>query len=376
MKVANPFIVGRYVGDEYFCDRVEETAFLEKQVTNGRDVTIISPRRMGKSGLIKHFFNKDSIKENYETLFVDIYATATLGELVAHLGCALLEKIAARKSVFMKALDVVKSLRPMLTWDAMSGEPSVELTVGKIVRPELTLDEIFQYFEQSEKTFIVAFDEFQQIMKYDSDTVEGRLRTLMQRCVKTRFIFAGSEQSLMTEMFQSSRKPFYQTTIAMSLHPLDRNVYCEFACRLFKERGKSVEPVLVSRVYEEMEGVTWFVQMLMNEIFAITPENGAPSDDALHAAMVNIIGVQTENYQELMARLSARQRQLLCAIAAEPQVGREPTSAASLELSGFKTAAMVQSALRALLKEGLVTKTAAGYSVYDKFLHRWLSGGV
>lgn len=144
---------------------------------------------MGKSGLIKHFFNKDSIKENYETIFVDIYATATLGELVAQLGCALLEKIAARKSVFMKALDVVKSLRPMLTWDAISGGPSVELTVGKIVRPEITLDEIFQYLEQSEKTFIVAFDEFQQIMKYDSDTVEGRLRTLMQRCVKTRFIF-------------------------------------------------------------------------------------------------------------------------------------------------------------------------------------------
>ena len=80
--VNNPFVVGKYLSDKYFCDRSEETEFLRKQILNGRDVALISPRRIGKSGLIQHFFNQPDIQEKYYVFFVDIYATTSLAEFV------------------------------------------------------------------------------------------------------------------------------------------------------------------------------------------------------------------------------------------------------------------------------------------------------
>ncbi len=79
-SVNNPFLVGKYLSDKYFCDRTNETAFLLKQIQNGRNVAIISPRRMGKSGLIHHFFNQPDIKEHYYVFYIDTYSTTSLAE--------------------------------------------------------------------------------------------------------------------------------------------------------------------------------------------------------------------------------------------------------------------------------------------------------
>ena len=84
--VSNPFIIGKYLSDEYFCDRETETAFLRKQIINGRDVALISPRRIGKSGLIQHFFHQEDIIEKYYVFYIDIYATTSLAEFVYSFG--------------------------------------------------------------------------------------------------------------------------------------------------------------------------------------------------------------------------------------------------------------------------------------------------
>ena len=82
IAVTNPFVVGRYISDKYFCDREQETDFLIKQIENGRNVALISPRRLGKTGLINHCFRQKQIKESYYTFFIDIYATSSLAEFV------------------------------------------------------------------------------------------------------------------------------------------------------------------------------------------------------------------------------------------------------------------------------------------------------
>ena len=85
-KIANPFVIGKYVSEDYFCDRTDETAFLKKQVDNGRNTAIIAPRRLGKTGLIQHFFAQPDIAKRYQTIFIDIYATNSLSEFVYLLG--------------------------------------------------------------------------------------------------------------------------------------------------------------------------------------------------------------------------------------------------------------------------------------------------
>lgn len=372
-REANPFVVGRYIGDYYFCDREAETEFLIKQIINGRDVAIISPRRLGKSGLIRHLFNTKKITEAYRTLFVDIYATTTVQEFTALLSQQIFSILQADKTIFHKALDIIKSLRPLAKIDAVSGEPVMELTIAGIEQPDLTLAEIFEYFEKSELPFIVAIDEFQQIASYREGEVEAKLRTLIQSCKKTRFIFSGSEQTLMTEIFSSPRKPFYQSCISMELSPIPKDKYLSFAESLYLDYGKIPNTQVFSDIYDRFEGITWFVQMMMNEVFALTSSGTKPNSGIIAEAEENIISVQSFNYEEIMARLSPRQRELLKAMAVIPELRNEPTSAAFLKASGFKTASMVQAALTGLLKAGIVTMRNSKYQIYDRFFQRWLT---
>lgn len=371
--INNPFVVGRYIDDYYFCDREEETDFLIRQIYNGRDVALISPRRMGKSGLIHHFINQSEIKEHYRTLFIDIYATTSLTEFTLLLGREVVEKIINKdKSLFRKALDFIKALRPKAKIDSTTGEPAVELSVAGLTDPELTLKEIFEYLENSEIPCIVAIDEFQQIAAYKEGETEAHLRTLMQLCNKTRFIFSGSERTLMTEIFTSPRKPFYQSCITMGLKPIPVDKYIVFAAKLYIDHGKMPAPELFRKIYYRFDGVTWFVQMMMNEVFALTQTGSFPPDDAIDIAERNIIGIQDVNYKEIMSRLSARQRELLRAMTRYPQYSSEPMGAGFVKASEFGTPSMIQAALNGLIKAGIVTNEQGKYMIYDRYFARWI----
>ena len=160
----NPFVVSKKIPDELFCDRKEETEFLIKQIENGRNVVLMSPRRLGKTGLIHHLFSQQQITDNYHTFFVDIYSASTLQEMCYIFGKAVFERLKSRKEkqweLFFKT---IKSLRAGFKIDPITGEPSIELGIAAIENPATTLEEIFTYMEEAELPCIVAFDEFQQI---------------------------------------------------------------------------------------------------------------------------------------------------------------------------------------------------------------------
>lgn len=371
-RIANPFVVGKYVDDRYFCDREEETAFLLKQLRNGRNVTLISPRRMGKTGLIRHLFASGKFRENYTSIFVDIYATSSLEEFVSELGAAVYNTVVKEnKSRFQRFVDIVKSLRPGIKFDAVTGEPTFEIGIASISDADLSLREIFQYLEESDKTCVVAIDEFQQIRSYKSDIVEARLRTEIQQCSKTQFIFAGSEQSVMANIFTSRNKPFYQSTITMGLQQIPFEKYLEFAQKQFYDYGKQIDPQCVKNVYDLFQGTTWFVQMLMNEIFSMTPASSSFDESLFGECIENIVGIQDLNYRNTMSNLSPRQRELLAIIAREGNVD-DLMSAEFLGRSGFPSTSAVQSAARRLLDNGILTREANVYRVYDYFFAYWL----
>lgn len=370
--LANPFVIGRYAGDYYFCDRVEETDFLLHSVKNGRDIAIISPRRLGKSGLIEHVFASEEVKGNYITIFIDIYATSSVTELVAMLGQAVFRAVVKEsETAWRRFVNSLRSLRPAISFDTISGEPSLSLTAVSVDHPELTLAEIFEYLETAPKKCIVAIDEFQQIATYDNDKAEALLRTHIQRTPNTRFIFAGSAQSMMETMFNSPRKPFYQSCITMGLNPIPLDEYISFAMKRFEDYGKKGDERIIKDVYNRMRGTTWFVQMMLNELFALTPESGTLREDDISKAERNIIGIQEYSYREIMARLSPRQRDLAYYIASRWEV-ENLLSASSLKESGFKTAASMQAALKGLEKAALTTKSGSKVRLYDTFFSSWL----
>ena len=167
LEINNPFVVGKYLSDKYFCDRSEETEFLRKQILNGRDVALISPRRIGKSGLIQHFFNQKDIHENYHVFFVDIYATTSLTEFVYTLGKEIYEQLKPQTTVWReKFFQMISSFRVGFKLDTMTGTPGLDIGLGDIQVPQTSLDEIFAYIDEADKPCIIAIDEFQQIGEY------------------------------------------------------------------------------------------------------------------------------------------------------------------------------------------------------------------
>lgn len=219
---------------------------------------------------------------------------------------------------------------------------------------------------------VVAIDEFQQISNYEEKNVEAMLRTKIQQCKQTQFIFAGSKRHLMSNMFNSSSKPFYQSAISMGLSPIPLEKYTSFATRLFEERGKHVSEELVKQVYQQLNGCTWFVQMLMNELFSLTANDELCDTDKLEIAMQNVILIQESSYQDLMSRLPPKQKLILQAIARE-DVAKSVTSSAFIKKYHLPSASSVQSAIKGLLKNDIITQEDDAYRVYDYFFATWLA---
>ena len=373
VEINNPFIVGKYLSDKYFCDRQQETEFLRKQIENGRDVALISPRRLGKSGLIQHFFAQDDIKEKYHVFFVDIYATTSLAEFVYTLGKEIYGQLKPQSTIWKeKFFQIITSFRVGFKLDAISGAPSFDLGLGDIQIPQTTLDEIFAYIDEADKPCIIAIDEFQQIGEYPEKNVEALLRTKIQKCHRAQFIFSGSKRHVMSNMFNSPSKPFYQSAISMGLEPLPIDIYADFANRLFNERDKHIKREAIEQVWRLYDGYTWFVQMIMNELFALTSVDETCLVDRIDEARWNVIIAQEQSYKDLLSKLSPRQKMVLQAIAKEG-VAQNITSGKFIKKYNLNSASSVQSAVKLLLKSDLLTQTEKGYRVYDFFLSEWLA---
>lgn len=371
-KINNPFVVGKYVSEDYFCDREEETAFLRKQVDNGRNTAIIAPRRMGKTGLIQHFYAQPDIEKQYHTFFIDIYSTSSLSEFVYLLGKEIYKTLKPLRTQWAERFfGTIKSLRPGFKLDAATGEPVFDIGLGSINQPQTTIDEIFTYLETADKPCIVAIDEFQQIMNYAETNVEALLRTKIQHCKQTLFIFSGSRRHLMSQMFNSPSKPFYQSVIISDLKPLDKAVYTRFVLQLFGDYGKAIAAELVEKVYDDYEGTTWYMQMLMNELFALTEKGQKCEMEEYPTALKNVIQTQETSYKDTLSNISAKQKPVLFAIAKEGEAV-STTSTRFLRENNLSSSSSVQAALKGLLEKDIVTRTEKGYQVYDYFFAEWL----
>jgi hypothetical protein len=371
--INNPFIVGKYLSDEYFCDRKNETEFLRKQIENGRNVALISPRRIGKSGLIQHFFNQADIKEKYHVFFVDIYATNSLAEFVYTFGKEIYEQLKPKPTLWKeKFFQTISSFRMGFKLDPMTGAPGLHLGLGDIQAPQTSLDEIFSYIDEADKPCIIAIDEFQQIGDYAEKNVEALLRTKIQKCEKAQFIFSGSKRHMMTNMFNSPSKPFYQSAISMGLDPIPLEIYNEFAIQLFEKRGKHIDSSVIENIWNTYDGYTWFVQMMMNELFALTDDGATCCVDMIPEAQRNVVMSQESSYKDILSNIPPKQKIVLQAIAKEG-IANSITSAKFIKKYNLNSASAVQAAIKLLLQNDIITKNENSYRVYDYFFAEWLA---
>lgn len=370
MKPNNPFLISGYHSPEFFCDREQETAKILDALSNGRNVTLIAPRRMGKTGLIRHAFYH--LKEHHPeivTLYMDIFSTQSLGDFVRLFANTVLGKLdSAPQKALSRISQFIRSCRPVFTFDEITGVPKVTIDVAP-AEEENTLKEIFDYLASSEKRCYIAIDEFQQITEYDEKGVEALLRSYIQFLPNVNFIFAGSRKHVMQEMFTSSKRPFYQSTQVVTIDAIDKEEYAQFAIENFTKHNTELPVDVFDAIYDKYNGHTWYMQAILNRLYGY---NRNVDLEIVAYATEQIIAEYSYSYADLLRSYTAGNVKLLKAIAQEGCV-KEVLAGDFITKYKLRAASSVSSSLKKLLNNELVYLTDQGYIIYDRFMGEWLS---
>ena len=369
----NPFILEPYRSKDLFCDRENELAQLMAHLENGRNVTMISPRRLGKTGLIFRLF--DEIKTTgapYETVYADISDTLSLEDFIKVLSQAVATQLKSQSKIlsFLKAL---KSIRPLLGVDPFSGMPQVSIAFATNEQQQRTLEDLLMFLENYPQQVVVAIDEFQQIREYEGLNMEAVLRKHIQHLHNVRFIYCGSKKHTMADMFTNAKSPFYESTVFLSLEKLSETVYADFIKHQFERRGKSIGDEQVRYILEWTRDYTYYTQKVCNRVFEISAKQVRMED--VYSSIAFILDSERERFLEIRRLITRSQWKMLKAIASEGTVS-QITSSAFLTKYGIPSSSAALRNIKALTEKELVLAEPSGqnvtYSVYNVFLSRYL----
>ena len=377
--MGNPFVYGEVVPAAAFVDRVVELDRLIADLAAAQKVFLISPRRYGKSSLVRHALTAMARRG---ALTVEV-TVSSFSSYVAFLeGYA--RALVAAESRWDRArtwlLEVIRSTHAEIRV-AQQSDPLGSLTVAfPNVRSDRDISRLAQEVfalparlaEARRRTVIVALDEFQAIAGFNGGSVEHAMRAAVQHQREVGYVFAGSEPSLMERMI-GPRRPFYKAGPVMRLDKIPPDEFAAFIESRFNRSGIRAEPGLGSAVVELAGNLPYDVQRLAHETWDDVRGAGrrrATLDD-LHGALRRLLAEQQTMFEALWQRLTLPQRAVLRAVVL--QDGRELLSADVRERHRLGGASSVQTALAALLRDDVITRDENRYTVVDSLLKEWVA---
>jgi len=370
--IKNPFVLQPYVSKELFCDRIREMNDIISFLENGANISLITMRRIGKTGLILRTFEElRSSKFGYTAIYADIFSTLTVDDFIATLASAVVAQ--TKTPLLQKFFSVFSGFRPLLSYDPVSGQPQVSITYQNDSQKFSTIESIFNYLENLGGKTVVAIDEFQQIRSYEGVCMEAFLRSRIQNLKNVRFIFSGSDKRLMTDMFDGERSPFYQSVINVPLGKIDTAVYSSFIADMFGQGGKRIEKNVVDFILEWSRCHTFYTQTLCNIIFMVSDVDVEMSD--VYKAIDLIFKSETDKFYTIRGIITRGQWKYLTCVAKEG-VLKQPTSGQFLNKYGLGTPAASKRCLESLIDKEMIyenrTDEGSEFIVYNVFLSRWL----
>ncbi|MBX9725049.1 MAG: hypothetical protein K2X81_26840 [Candidatus Obscuribacterales bacterium] len=371
----NPFYYGRIVESAAFCNRSDELVELERVCRNSNSIFLYAERRLGKTSLIFKLLERLP-KNEFVAVYIDLWPTygedsftLTMAKEIAEAAGPNLEKLMEiSKSLFSR-------LSPTVGTDDQ-GKPTVTfgMAAKKIDIPALeeVLEAPAKLANQLGKKCVVVFDEFQQILQYDQDIVERRLRSIIQHHKNVAYIFMGSRKHLIHDLFENNSRPLYRAAAHFPLGPIAVEHWTPFIWSRFHNAEKFISKELIGAICEKTEGHPFYTQHLCHVIWEITPTKEKVTAEIVTEATDLLLDRESYAFTTLFDTLTANQKRLLEAIAKEGEQA-QPYEAEFVFRSGFKSASAVQSALKALIGLDIVDRTEGGnYMVTDRFLRLWI----
>ena len=379
MAPANPFVYGEVVTATAFADREHERERLTNDLAEGQKVFLISPRRYGKSSLIRDVM-KGLAARRILTAEVTVAASSSYVGFLEAYARALLSAHTPASGLRRWTTELFKSVRPELRFDPQpAGQPRFSVTFPAVRSARDTARLAAEVFALPGKIaaargqrMAIALDEFQTIAAFDGATVEHALRAAVQEQRAVGYVFAGSEPSLMERML-TPRRPFYKAGPVVRLGKIDERIFAEFIEARFAASGIRADEGLGDAIVELAENVPYDVQRLAHETWDDVRAAGrkiAGLED-LHQTLGRLLNEQHTMFEESWQRLTLAQRAVLRAIVLEN--GRELLSAAVRLRHRLPGASSVQSALAALVRQDIVMKDQGRYLVNDSLYREWMA---
>lgn len=369
-KPENPFLISGYHSPDYFCDRKKETTRLLNNIQNGQNVTLTSVRRIGKTGLIKHLFY--NLPAGWKGIYVDILATENLQGFLSILTTAILNAVPEKESLGKKIWTFVKSMRPVISFDPLTNLPQASFELRQ-VDTEMHISSIMQFLEKQDFNIVIAIDEFQQITRYPEKNIDAWLRSVIQHMINVRFIFAGSQQHIINEMFSLPSGPFYRSTAVLGIDKIDKCEYHNFIAEWFRRKGIGITREIIDDMLLWACLHTYYVQLICNRVFATGQKK--INDNIWKEEAYKLLKEQENIFFNYRSMLTNPQWQLLKAVAHEGVV-TAPTSKDFIGRYKLGSPSTVLRSLNSLIKNELLyssftTDGSVYYSIYDILFRRW-----
>lgn len=365
---SNPFLISGYLSPDYFCDREKETGMIIEAVTNRRHLTLFSPRRFGKTALIKHVFYLGEKKKLFVPVYTDIMATTSMSEFVESFGKAVLSAHAKNISVLKKMMSSLASIRPKFSVDSLTGEPAVTLTVNTEREATDSMEAVFNYLRNQKSNFVVSIDEFQQVSSYPEKNIEALLRSYIQLVENTSIIFSGSRKHILTQMFSMPDRPFYNSTQIMEVERISRESYADFISERFLAGKKNITSDALDLIFEITLLNTFYVQYFCNRLYSSFKKVDAHQ---VKDVLFSIINENEPIYAGYLNLLTSHQFRVLRAISLNKGIDA-PTSKEFISRYNLGAASSTSQAVKSLEDKEFISVIDEKYRLNDAFFMQWL----
>jgi hypothetical protein len=325
-------------------------------------------RRMGKTSLVYETVRQ---LKRCRMLYIDLLEIKTADDLCKRMVKALIS-MEQQAGLLERILKTLAQLRPVVSVDPLTGQPSVSVDAGIRLKPD-SLDGILDLIRESHKRsrLVVAFDESQDILNLpDSKETLAVLRSKIQFHRDLPYVFAGSVRNQMGEIFTDPESAFFKSAIAVNVGPLDREAFAEFLAGKFALGKRTVSKEILARIITLAEEVPGDVQELCEALWETTGYRSAVDEASIGPALELIYARESKGYEAALVQLTGQQ--LKCLIGLARMGGKAPLSAAFIQGVGIIGPASIKKALNRLVQLKVVYRHEGEYRFVNPFFKAWL----
>ncbi len=369
----NPFVYGKEVSKENFCNRISEIKELLRDIGNSQNVMIFSQRRFGKTSLIKRVF-EDLDLSQIIPIYVDLYPVLSEEDFIRIYAKALSRTVTKDLADKIKDLSsVFKRIRPTYSVD-QTGQVSFSIDIKNediIPAIEDVLEGLNRYTKKEKKKAVVCFDEFQQISQLKTDKLEKFMRSVFQSHKNISYIFMGSKKHLIYDMFNNPGRPFYRSAKPFPLHKIEDKKLSDFIIDRFKMSRKTISPALTDQIIITCESHPYYVQYLCHILWEKAIDKKTITSKDLTGCLNTLLLRESSAFEATWDLLTVKQKQVLIALALTAKDDKM-FSAFYLRKHKLGSASSVQRTVESLIEKDLIDKNGGYHSIIDIIFKKWI----